>query len=250
LSERTAQAGDHLASPFDVFDAPPHGPVRRRARYQSTQVAGLVGELENFGAVGFLVRGVFLQFFPFLFREPLVVCHLGNQVRDIGPERVRDKFVRDLAILDGVVKQRGNDQIEVLAVRRFSDERRDLKQMVNVRLLCGALAPLMDMPSRRGRAGRTIMEMAAAYCRAVLSHEHRITLDGAPAEAVGTEAKDLAAKQLAKLAARKAAKKIAEPTVPAAVKPAPAPTPPPETAPKTPEQLRARVRAALLRRSA
>jgi sRNA-binding protein len=52
-------------------------------------------------------------------------------------------------------------------------------------------------------------KMAAAYCRAVLSHEHRITLDGAPAEAVGTEAKDLAAKQLAKLAARKAAKKVA-----------------------------------------
>ena len=54
-------------------------------------------------------------------------------------------------------------------------------------------------------------KMAATYCRAVLSHEHRITLDGAPAEAIGTEAKDLAAKQLAKLAARRAAKKAANP---------------------------------------
>ena len=47
---------------------------------------------------------------------------------------------------------------------------------------------------------------------------------GAPAEPVGAEAKDLAAKQLAKLAARKAAKKAAKPPAPAAVKPAPAPT--------------------------
>jgi sRNA-binding protein len=93
-------------------------------------------------------------------------------------------------------------------------------------------------------------KMAAVYCRAVLCYDQRIALDGAPAEPVGAEAKDLAAKQLAKLAARKAAKKAAKPAAPAAVKPAPAPTPPPETTPETPEQLRARVRAALLRRSA
>jgi hypothetical protein len=44
--------------------------------------------------------------------------------------------------------------------------------------------------------------MTAAYCQAVLCHDQRITLDGAPAEPVGAEAKDLAAKQLARLAAR------------------------------------------------
>jgi sRNA-binding protein len=93
-------------------------------------------------------------------------------------------------------------------------------------------------------------KMAAVYCRAVLCYDQRIALDGAPAEVVDAEAKDLAAKQLAKLAARKTAKKVAKPVAPAAVKPAPAPTPPPETTPETPEQLRARVRAALLRRSA
>jgi light-regulated signal transduction histidine kinase (bacteriophytochrome) len=91
--------------------------------------------------------------------------------------------------------------------------------------------------------------LASQLCQAILSHEHRITLDGAPAEPVGAEAKDLAAKQLAKLATRKAAKKAAKAPEPV-VKPAPAPSPPPETAPKTPEQLRDRVRAALLRRSA
>jgi len=91
---------------------------------------------------------------------------------------------------------------------------------------------------------------AAAYCQAVLRHDQRIALDGAPAEPVGAEAKDLAAKQLARLAARKAAEKAAKAAEPPVVKPPPVLTPPIETPPKTPEQLRSRVRAALLRRSA
>jgi sRNA-binding protein len=100
--------------------------------------------------------------------------------------------------------------------------------------------------------------LARTYCEAVLSHDQRIALDGAPAESVDAEAKDLAAKQLAKLAARKAAKtakstksakKIARAT-PADVKPVAAAPSPIETPPETSEQLRARVRAALLRRSA
>ena len=49
-------------------------------------------------------------------------------------------------------------------------------------------------------------KMAAVYCQAVLSHNQRIALDGPPAETVDAEAKDLAAKQLARLAARKASK--------------------------------------------
>jgi sRNA-binding protein len=89
-------------------------------------------------------------------------------------------------------------------------------------------------------------KMAAVYCQAVLCYDQRIALDGAPAETVDAEAKDLAAKQLARLAAREAAKKVAKAAPPAVVKPKPAPAPPT----KTPEQLRDRVRASLLRRSA
>jgi sRNA-binding protein len=64
-------------------------------------------------------------------------------------------------------------------------------------------------------------KMAAVYCRAVLAHDHRIALDGAPVDPVDAGAKDLATKQLARLAAR-AAKKA---TVPATAKPKPvAPT--------------------------
>jgi sRNA-binding protein len=99
-----------------------------------------------------------------------------------------------------------------------------------------------SLPYTLGVLGR--WKMAAVYCQAVLSYDQRIALDGAPAEAVDAEAKDLATKQLAQLAARKAAKKAAE----AAVKPKHAPAPAQPT--KTPEQLRDRVRAALLRRHA
>jgi len=85
----------------------------------------------------------------------------------------------------------------------------------------------------------TPWKMAAVYCRAVLVYEQRIALDGTPAELVDAEAKNLAAKQLAKLAARNARK-----AAPAAAKPKPAaPT-------ETPTPLRDRVRAGLLRRRA
>jgi sRNA-binding protein len=90
-------------------------------------------------------------------------------------------------------------------------------------------------------------KMAPVYCEAVLRHDQRIGLDGALAEPVEAQAKELATKRLAQLAERKAAKKAAKAAAPAVVKP-PA-TPPAETL-ATPAQLRSRVRASLLRRSA
>jgi sRNA-binding protein len=92
-------------------------------------------------------------------------------------------------------------------------------------------------------------KLAPAYCKAVLCHNQRITLDGAPAEAVDGEAKDLASKRLAQLAARKVAKK-ASTAAPALVNAKPSEAPPMQAPPETPAQLRERVRAALLRRSA
>jgi sRNA-binding protein len=82
----------------------------------------------------------------------------------------------------------------------------------------------------------TPWKMAPVYSDAVLCHDQRITLDGAPAEAIDAQAKDLATKRLAQLAARKATKKTP-------ITAAPAPL-------AKPEQLRDRVRASLLRRSA
>jgi sRNA-binding protein len=113
-------------------------------------------------------------------------------------------------------------------------------------LAMGAARQVAAAMDTLGVLGR--WKMAAVYCQAVLSHDQRIALDGAPAETVDAEAKDLATKQLAHLAARKAAKKAAEAAAPAVVKPRHAPAPAQPT--KTPEQLRDRVRAALLRRRA
>jgi sRNA-binding protein len=89
-------------------------------------------------------------------------------------------------------------------------------------------------------------KMAPAYCEAVLCYDQRVALDGSPAEPIDAEAKELATKQLARLAARETAKKSVKAVTPAVVKPKPDPLRP--TA--TPEQLRGRVRASLLRRSA
>ena len=83
-------------------------------------------------------------------------------------------------------------------------------------------------------------KMAPIYCRAVLAHDHRIGLDGAPAELVDAKARDSATKRLAHLAARHAAKKAA------AAKPKTKPAP----APEKPSPLRDQVRAGLLRRRA
>jgi ProQ/FINO family len=48
----------------------------------------------------------------------------------------------------------------------------------------------------------TYWKMSAVYCRAVLAHDQRITLDGMPVEAVDEGAKDLATKQLIRLGLR------------------------------------------------
>jgi len=85
-------------------------------------------------------------------------------------------------------------------------------------------------------------KIGPVYCQAVLAHDQRITLDGAPAEPVDAEAKDLAAKQLAKLAARNAVKQAT--AAKAKLKRKPAPTT------EEPTQLRDQVRAGLLRRRA
>jgi sRNA-binding protein len=74
-------------------------------------------------------------------------------------------------------------------------------------------------------------KMAPAYCKAILSHDQRVGLDGSPAELVDADAKTLATKRLT---AREAAKKS----------PNSKPAPPTET----PAELRARIRASLLRR--
>jgi sRNA-binding protein len=63
-------------------------------------------------------------------------------------------------------------------------------------------------------------KMAPFYCRAVLSHDQRITLDGEPAETVDAAAKELAAKVLAK----KAVAPVKPPAKPKPIRPVARPT--------------------------
>jgi sRNA-binding protein len=56
----------------------------------------------------------------------------------------------------------------------------------------------------------TRWKIATVYCKAVISHDQRIGLDGSPAEMIVAEAKGLAIKKLARFEAGKAAKKVAD----------------------------------------
>ena len=58
----------------------------------------------------------------------------------------------------------------------------------------GEIAKAMDWSLPYTLGVLTRRKMAPAYCKAVLAHEHRITFDGSPAEAIDANAKDLAAK--------------------------------------------------------
>jgi sRNA-binding protein len=100
----------------------------------------------------------------------------------------------------------------------------------------------------------------AAYCRAVLRHSERINLDCTPSGAlVDDKARAMATAQLAAIKARRE-KKAAERTaatapaeqVPPIEPPKPPPMPPPPPPPmivlETPEQIRAHLRASLLKR--
>jgi hypothetical protein len=89
-------------------------------------------------------------------------------------------------------------------------------------------------------------KMTPVYCQAILRYDERIAIDGATAGAVDAEAKDMAAKRLAELATQKLTKKATTLAPPIVASPDPVPPQPTET----PGQLRALVRASLLRRSA
>ena len=144
-----------------------------------------------------------------------------------------------------IERQRGakeaHQQLAVLRERwplAFPVQRRDVRPLALGTV--GQIAEAMGWSVPYTIGVLTYWKMAPVYCQAVLSHDQRVTLDGAPAEPVDTKAKELATKQLAKLAARKAAKPAA------AAKAKPKPKPAPTTEKST--QLRDRVRAGLLRR--
>jgi hypothetical protein len=73
------------------------------------------------------------------FSRLLVVRDLFNEPGDILPEDFGDHLARDLLVFNGIVQERGNDEVGVLSVRRLSHERGDLQQVIDIGLLGGAL---------------------------------------------------------------------------------------------------------------
>lgn len=65
-------------------------PVEWRTRDDHAQIAGLVSELEDLRAVGFLVRMFHLALLAFSFGENLVVGHLLDEVCNACSERLGD----------------------------------------------------------------------------------------------------------------------------------------------------------------
>ena len=143
----------------------------------------------------------------------------------------------------GIERTRGakesSQQLEVLREKwplAFPIKHQDVRPLAASTV--GVIAATMGWSTGYTRGVLFGWKMTAAYCRAVLSHDQRIALDGALAEPVDAKAKDLATKRLAQIAAKAAKKAV----VLAKPKPAaPLAAPPP---------LRDQVRASLLRRGA
>jgi sRNA-binding protein len=135
----------------------------------------------------------------------------------------------------GIERGRGaKESGQQLAVLRekwplaFSIKHQDVRPLAASAV--GVIAATMGWSTAYTRGVLFVWKMSPVYCRAVLSHDQRIALDGTLAELVDAEAKAKATQRLAQIAA-KAAKKAAAP-------------------PAAPAPLRDRVRASLLRRGA
>ena len=72
----------------------------------------------------------------------------------------------------------------------FPTQSRDVRPLASS--VTGEIAAAMEWSLPYTRGVLFPWKMAAAYCRAVLSHDQRIALNGSPAEAVDAGARDLA----------------------------------------------------------
>jgi sRNA-binding protein len=100
-------------------------------------------------------------------------------------------------------RKEAGKQLEVLRERwplAFPVQRQDVRPLATG--VANQIAETMGWSLSYSVGVLTYWKMSAVYCRAVLDHDQRITLDGTPVEAVDEGAKDLAAKQLTRLALR------------------------------------------------
>ena len=100
-------------------------------------------------------------------------------------------------------KKEAGQQLEVLRERwplAFPVQAQDVRPLAMG--VANQIAETMGWSLSYSVGVLTYWKMSAVYCRAVLAHDQRITLDGTPVEAVDEGAKDLATKQLIRLGLR------------------------------------------------
>ena len=141
---------------------------------------------------------------------------------------------------DGVKARLMRQQRQQVPVRIFARPDRGTAQSARLRLTdvinVDRTAAVTSTVAAAAEIATLRQKLAAVYCKAILSRDHRIGLDGTPAEPVDMKAKNSATKRLARHAAKQAA---------APAKAKPRPVPPAQT-----PMLRDQVRAWLLRRRA
>jgi hypothetical protein len=92
-----------------------------------------------------------LQALAALFRQRFVVRHVGHQIGYVFIAQLDQLGTRDALIFHGVVKEAGRHQVGIRA--RVSQQHCNLRKVVDVRLGCLALAPLMRVAPRREVCG-------------------------------------------------------------------------------------------------
>jgi sRNA-binding protein len=141
----------------------------------------------------------------------------------------------------------------------FPDDERDVRPLAAA---TAAIAQAMGWDPSFTHGILAVWKSRASYCKAVLCYNERINLDGSPSGVmVDDKARAMATAQLAAIKAKRQ-KQAAEPAAvkapvepvppikPPKASPPPPPPPPPMIVLETPEQIRAHLRASLLKRRA
>jgi hypothetical protein len=144
------QTLNHLPRPINVLFSTLDRPICRRARRDCAQIARLVGEFQQLSsrALGRCSFNLFIL--SYFLRKSFVIRDFFDDFGNVLAECLSDQLPRHLAILNGVMQQRGNYKICITSACCLGDKHSDFYQMINVRLLRRPLTSLVYVPARGG----------------------------------------------------------------------------------------------------
>ncbi len=150
----TAQAVDHRPRPVEIRLLPFQRPARGRAVGDIAEIADLVGQLDELGALADLPGMDDLQALALGLGQRLVVGNFENDRGDLRPE-IAQEFLRGrVSVLDGVVQDGGDERGFVVHVRLVRQHVGQGDRMVDVGRRGDVLAPLVTVLVRgKGKGG-------------------------------------------------------------------------------------------------